>query len=78
MQSEALLEEIEDSGPGIDPENRQKIFEPFYTTKSSGKEGELGLSVSRKIIMDHAGKMDCRQVRSVSGSLFSVTLPLTE
>ena len=46
---------VEDSGPGLDPNTMAKIFEPFYTTKSSGMG--MGLSISRSIVQSHGGRL---------------------
>ncbi len=48
---------IEDNGPGISPELRPHIFDPFVTTKSSGSG--LGLALTAKLINDHGGILDC-------------------
>jgi signal transduction histidine kinase len=64
-----------DSGSGITPDNLQRIFEPFYTTKRDGTG--LGLAVTRKIIEGHAGKMDIKS-ESGKGTTVSVRLPLQE
>jgi PAS domain S-box-containing protein len=50
-----VLVTIKDSGPGVDPESLQRIFDPFYTTKSSGLG--LGLSICRSIIEAHHGRL---------------------
>jgi C4-dicarboxylate-specific signal transduction histidine kinase len=63
---------IQDSGPGIDPEIGAKIFDPFYTTKSSGMG--LGLTISRTIIMDHGGDLRLTKTDS-NGCTFEITLP---
>jgi len=60
---------IRDSGTGIEPENLRRIYEPFFTTKNAGRDGErrgtgLGLAVSYGIIQEHAGKI---QVESEPG-----------
>ena len=47
---------VEDSGPGIDAEERDRIFKPFVTTKSSGMG--LGLSLCRTIVEDHCGHLE--------------------
>jgi signal transduction histidine kinase len=45
--------EVRDSGPGVDPEVRHRIFEPFFSTKTSGSG--LGLAIVKKIAEDHGG-----------------------
>jgi nitrogen fixation/metabolism regulation signal transduction histidine kinase len=45
--------EVEDSGPGVEPELRERIFEPFFSTKAAG--GGLGLALVRRIAEDHGG-----------------------
>jgi len=66
--------EIEDTGPGI-PENiREKIFEPYFTTKPKGEGTGLGLSISKNIIEKNQGTIE---VESAPGkTLFRVMLPL--
>lgn len=47
-----------DSGPGIDSDLRERIFDPFYTSKSDGQGTGLGLSISRGIVQDrHGGRL---------------------
>ncbi|MFM6929611.1 MAG: ATP-binding protein [Bdellovibrio sp.] len=48
---------VTDSGPGISFENREKIMQPFYTTKEVGKGVGLGLSISHGIMQAHGGKI---------------------
>jgi len=64
---------IEDSGPGIDPENLPHVFDPFFTTKASGTG--LGLSVSHGIIQEHDGviELDSELGR---GTVFHLEFPL--
>ena len=71
---------ITDSGDGISPEHMQRIYDPFFTTKSAPKEGQrrgtgLGLAVTYGIIQEHAGKI---QVESQvgSGTTFHLEFPL--
>ncbi len=63
---------VEDSGPGIDPENVDRIFHPFFTTKSRGMG--MGLSISRSIIEAHDGRLSARPA-SQRGSVFQISLP---
>ena len=46
---------VRDTGPGIDPEHLERVFEAFYTTKSSGMG--MGLSICRSIIDAHGGRL---------------------
>jgi PAS domain S-box-containing protein len=63
---------VEDSGPGIDPENADRIFHPFFTTKSEGTG--MGLSICRSIIEAHNGRLSLLSA-SVRGSVFEILLP---
>jgi signal transduction histidine kinase len=64
---------VEDSGPGINAEERDRIFHPFFTTKSAGMG--LGLSLCRTIIEDHNGHLRLAKTDSY-GSIFEITLPI--
>jgi signal transduction histidine kinase len=66
---------VEDSGPGINAEDRDRIFKPFFTTKSAGTG--LGLSLCRTIIEDHGGHFRLTKTDSY-GSIFEITLPIAE
>ncbi len=78
---------VEDQGPGIPPENLERIFERFYTDRpeaSFGKNSGLGLSISRQIVDAHKGriwaenrqgKADAQGHRPVLGARFVVSLP---
>jgi signal transduction histidine kinase len=58
----ALVVEVRDTGPGIPPESVGKVFEPFFTTKPTGKGMGLGLTVAKKLIDLHAGRITIRNV----------------
>jgi signal transduction histidine kinase len=67
--------EVRDCGPGLDPEDRARLFNPFYTTKPEGMG--MGLSISRLIIEGHRG--DLRALPNVPhGAVFRITLPRNE
>ena len=70
-----VLVAVRDSGPGIDPERREHVFEAFYTTKSSGVG--MGLSICRSIVGAHGGRLwvDENEPR---GAVFRFTLPIAE
>jgi signal transduction histidine kinase len=64
---------VEDSGPGIGPENMDRIFEPFFTTKPKGMG--MGLSICRSIVEAHGGHLNVAP-RGLYGSVFTLVLPL--
>ncbi len=64
---------VSDTGPGIPPENLEKVFDPFFTTKPRG--AGLGLAISRKIVEDHGGHIEVRSSPG-QGATFTVRLPL--
>lgn len=67
--------EVRDDGSGIPPEILPRIFEPFLTTKETGRGVGLGLAVSHSIIERHSGKIEV-QSELGKGTTFFVTLPL--
>ncbi len=68
--------EVKDNGLGVPPQIRERIFEPFFTSKGNESRG-LGLSVSRDIISRHGGKVEVKS-RDGAGSTFIIRLPLAE
>jgi len=66
---------VEDTGIGIDENNIQKIFDPFYTTKNVGKGTGLGLAVVYGIIKKHNGTIRVES-KLGQGTKFIITLPL--
>ncbi len=71
---------ISDSGSGIAPEHLKRIYDPFFTTKSTPKPGDrrgtgLGLSVSYGIIQEHAGKIHVESAIG-AGTTFHLEFPL--
>jgi PAS domain S-box-containing protein len=66
---------IKDTGIGIQPENMERIFQPFYTTKPTVKGTGLGLSVSYGIVKNHQGEIRV-QSRPGEGATFTVLLPI--
>ncbi len=64
--------EVEDRGPGVPPEERERIFEPHFSRKQRGSG--LGLAISRRIATEHGGTLEVRQGQS-GGALFRLALP---
>lgn len=64
---------VSDNGPGVPPELRSQIFEPFVSTKGQRGTG-LGLAVTRKIVEDHGGTIEL-DAAAPGGATFILTLP---
>jgi len=78
-RSRAIVIEVEDDGPGIPAEDRERIFEPFTRVDSSrdrrsGGAG-LGLAIARRIVVRHQGSISA-SASSTGGALFRIELPL--
>jgi len=71
---ERVLLEVEDTGPGVPPEDEAKLFQPFFTTKPVGQGTGLGLSVSYGIIDSMGGHIGYRRANA-AGSVFFFELP---
>ncbi|MFZ5443484.1 MAG: ATP-binding protein [Myxococcota bacterium] len=64
--------EVEDEGPGIPPELRARLFEPYVTTKAHGTG--LGLPIAQRIVHEHGGRLEVTH-GAAGGALFRVCLP---
>ena len=62
-----------DSGPGLDPDSVDRLFDAFYTTKPQGMG--MGLAISRSIIEAHGGRL-WAEANVPKGALFQLTLPV--
>jgi signal transduction histidine kinase len=71
VPGEAWLE-VEDQGPGVNPQERAKIFEPYYTTKQAGTG--LGLAIAQRIAQEHGGRLE-EKGQPGRGALFRLALP---
>ncbi|HYI66176.1 MAG TPA: ATP-binding protein [Candidatus Limnocylindrales bacterium] len=63
-----------DTGSGIPPEVRARLFEPFYTTKPPGKGTGLGLHISHNVVARHGGRLEVES--DADGTCFLVVLPV--
>jgi signal transduction histidine kinase len=66
---------VSDNGPGIPESIRDKVFQPFFSTKEEGTG--LGLSIATRIIEDHGGRLELAS-QEQAGATFIITLPLRE
>lgn len=68
-----VVVEVHDDGPGIAPDDLERIFSPFFTTKPQGTG--LGLAIVRKVVNAHDGRIDATSAPG-AGATFKVTLPV--
>lgn len=66
--------DVADDGPGIAPEIRSRVFEPYATTRRVGEGMGLGLAISKKILLDHGGDLELL-ASSGAGARFRLTFP---
>jgi signal transduction histidine kinase len=72
VQAEMLVIDVADDGPGIAPEERQRIFEAFFFKREGGLG--LGLAVVQKIVAAHGGDIEASE-SELGGALFRIRLP---
>jgi signal transduction histidine kinase len=72
-QPPQVVVEVRDSGPGIAPEDMERIFSPFFSTKPQGTG--LGLAIVRNVVDAHDGRIDATSAPG-RGTTFKVTLPV--
>jgi signal transduction histidine kinase len=65
---------VQDNGTGIPESIKDKIFQPFFTTKPTGQGTGLGLSLSYDIVKAHGGAMEASS-KEGEGSIFTIRLP---
>jgi signal transduction histidine kinase len=66
---------IEDTGTGVSKENMPRLFEPFFSTKTTGLG--LGLAMTKRVIEEHGGKVDFQSIEG-KGSNVTISLPITK
>ena len=71
-ESQGVLISVQDSGPGLDPQSLDHLFEAFYTTKPHGLG--MGLAISRSLIEAHGGRL-WATTNAPRGAVFQFTLP---
>jgi two-component system sensor histidine kinase GlrK len=81
LRGSEVLIDVADEGPGITPQEREKVFDPFYqgSAKPRGpvKGTGLGLAIVREYVLAHRGKVQIMQDRP-AGAHFRVSLPIVQ
>ncbi len=70
---DSIYVRVKDTGPGISKETQSKLFQPFFTTKSTGSG--LGLSISRDLLKEHFGELVLEETNT-HGTTFIIRLPI--
>jgi two-component system NtrC family sensor kinase len=74
-EGETFAISIADTGSGIPPELRERVLEPFFTTKPVGKGTGLGLSIAYSIVKKHGGSIEVTDAPG-GGTLVRIRIPL--
>jgi signal transduction histidine kinase len=72
-EPDRVLVAVRDSGPGLAPENIERLFDAFYTTKADGMG--MGLSICRSIIEAHRGRLWVSTNEEPGGAIFQFAVP---
>ncbi len=73
--NDRLMLVVEDNGPGVPPELKDKVFAPYFTTKLAKGGTGLGLAIVHRIVSDHGGRITISDPRD-RGARFTIELPL--
>ncbi len=72
-----LILTVSDDGVGIDEAIKDRIFEPFFTSKPAGQGSGLGLALAVRIVRNHNGRVECESEKG-KGTSFRISLPLAQ
>jgi two-component system nitrogen regulation sensor histidine kinase NtrY len=73
VEPDAVVVHVDDNGPGVAAERRERVFEPYETSRKSGTG--LGLAIVKKIVLDHGGEIWIED-SPLGGARFCLRLPL--
>ncbi len=71
--AERAIMQVRDNGPGVPEAARERVFDPYYTTKADGTG--LGLAIVKKIVLEHGGEITCSAAPE-GGACFEIALPM--
>jgi signal transduction histidine kinase len=75
-ESKRLVVDMKNTGPALSPEDREKVFEPFYTTRQNGTG--LGLAIAYEIVRAHEGTIEFVETGNDTGAHCRLTFPVAE
>jgi len=73
-----LILVVEDDGPGVEPKLREKIFQPFFSSKMDTVGTGIGLTLAARVVLEHGGKLNLREWEEGVGARFEVVFPIRE
>jgi signal transduction histidine kinase len=74
VEGDAVVLRVSDNGPGVPPEDRLRVFRPFFTTKEAGKGTGMGLAIVWRVLHEHRGTIAVTMSEE-GGACFTVRLP---
>jgi PAS domain S-box-containing protein len=77
QEGNSLCASVQDTGSGMPPAVKKRIFDSFFTTKERGKGTGLGMSIVRRIVEEHNGRIDLESEEGC-GTTFTVSLPMVK
>ncbi|MEZ4390798.1 MAG: ATP-binding protein [Polyangiales bacterium] len=77
LDGDEVLLQVSDNGPGVSPENRRRVFRPFFTTKEAGKGTGMGLAIVWRVIAEHQGTITITE-SELGGACFTVRIPTAQ
>jgi signal transduction histidine kinase len=75
LENGSFVVAVDDTGPGVAEADRDRIFEPFYTTRAAGQGTGLGLSIAKQVVSEHGGAISVG-ASDLGGASFRVRLPV--
>ncbi|MBT3265687.1 hypothetical protein HN371_00965 [Candidatus Poribacteria bacterium] len=75
LEDGAIVVEIEDNGVGMEPEELERVFDPFYTTKAPNQGTGLGLAIAHGIVTQLGGRVETNSIKG-EGTCMRVVLPV--
>lgn len=77
VDGDEVVLQVSDNGPGVAPENRRRVFRPFFTTKEAGKGTGMGLAIVWRVIAEHQGTIAITE-SELGGACFTVRIPMAQ
>ena len=74
-EGDQAVVEVEDDGPGVDPADRERVFERFFSSRPHGEGSGLGLAIARWVARSHGGDVDRGRALALRDPAAAATVP---